>query len=130
VTVVTSVSGSGGGGDVDIDADNTNDPIVFRMPDGTSVTGDGSVTVTKNLKFDASQIHIEKCADVAGTVAGRQKTWDDAIIPGELYKVGSALAICTSRTDDVFVSSADVSSGSGNEITAVFTTVRVGSVST
>jgi hypothetical protein len=129
VTVVTSVSGSGGGGDVDIDADNTNDPIVFRMPDGTSVTGDGSVTVTKNLKFDASQIHIEKCADVAGTVAGRQKTWDDAIIPGELYKVGSALAICTSRTDDVFVSSADVSSGSGNEITAVFTTVRVGSVS-
>ena len=127
-TVVTSVSASGGGGDVDIDADNTNDPIVFRLPGGTSVTGSGTVTVTKDLKFDASQIHIEKCADVAGTVAGRQKTWDDAIIPGELYRVGSALAICTSRTDDVFVSDADVSSGSGTEITAVFTTVKPGIV--
>jgi hypothetical protein len=126
-TFVTDVGGTGGV-DIDIDAINTNDPIVFRIQDGTSVTGSGTVTVTKNLKFDASQIHIEKCADVAGTVAGRQKTWDDAIIPGELYKIGSALAICTSRTDDVFVSSADVSSGSGTEITAVFTAVRVGSV--
>jgi hypothetical protein len=128
VTVVTSVSGSGGGGDVDVDADNTNEPIVFRLPGGTSVTGTGTVTVTKDLKFDASQIHIEPCADVAGTVAGRQKTWDDAIIPGELYKVGSALAICTSRTDAAFVSEADVSSGSGTEVTAVFTTVRPGGV--
>ena len=130
VTVVTGVSASGGGGDVDIDADNTNDPIVFRMPGGTSVTGSGTVTVTKNLKFDASQIHIEPCADVAGTVAGRQKTWDDAIIPGELYKIGSALAICTSRTDAAFVSEADLSSGSGTEVAAVFTTVRAGSATT
>jgi hypothetical protein len=128
VTVVTSVSASGGGGDVDIDADNTNEPIVFRLPGGTSVTGSGIVTVTKDLKFDAAQIHVEKCADVAGTVAGRQKTWDDAIIPGELYKIGSALAICTSRTDDVFVSEADVSSGSGTEVTATFTTVKPGAV--
>jgi len=128
VTVVTSVSASGGGGDIDIDAVNNNQTPVFRIQDGTSVTGNGTVTVTKNLKFDATQIHIEKCADVAGTVAGRQKTWDDAIIPGELYKVGSALAICTSRTDDVFVSEADISTGSGTEITAVFTTVRTGSV--
>ena len=125
---VTSVNASGGGGDIDIDAVSTNEPVVFRIKDGTSVTGSGVVSVTKNLKFDASQVHIEKCADVAGTVAGRQKTWDDAIIPGELYKVGSALAICTSRTDDVFVSEADLSSGSGNEITAVFTAVKVGSV--
>lgn len=128
VTVVTSVSASGGGGDIDIDAVNNNQTPVFRIQDGTSVTGNGTITVTKNLKFDATQIHIEKCADVAGTVAGRQKTWDDAIIPGELYKVGSALAICTSRTDDVFVSEADISTGSGTEITAVFTTVRAGSV--
>jgi len=125
-TFVTDVGG--GGGDIDIDAVNTNEPVVFRIQDGTSVTGSGTVTVTKNLKFDASQIHIEPCADVAGTVAGRQKTWDDAIIPGELYKIGSALAICTSRTDAAFVSQADVSSGSGQEVTAVFTTVRPGSV--
>ena len=125
-TFVTSVSG--GGGDVDIDADNTNEPIVFRLPGGTSVTGSGTVTVIKDLKFDASQIHVEKCADVAGTVAGRQKTWDDAIIPGELYKIGSALAICTDRTDAAFVSDADVSSGSGTEVTATFTTVKPGAV--
>jgi hypothetical protein len=125
-TFLTGVSG--GGGDIDIDATNDNQTPVFRMKDGTSVTGDGTVTVTKNLKFDASQIHIEPCADVAGTIAGRQKTWDDAIIPGELYKVGSALAICTSRTDAAFVSEADVSSGSGTEVTAVFTTVRPGGV--
>ena len=133
VTVVTSVSASGGGGDVDIDADNTNEPIVFRLPGGTSVTGSGTVTVTKDLKFDAAQIHTEKCADVAGTVAGRQKTWDDAIIPGELYKIGSALAVCTHRQDfsggdAVFVSEADVSSGSGTGVEATFTTVRPGGV--
>ena len=135
-TFVTDVGGTGGV-DIDIDAINTNDPIVFRIQDGTSVTGSGTVTVTKNLKFDASQIHIEKCADAAGTVAGRQKTWDDAIIPGELYKIGSALAICTSRTDfsggdAVFISDADTSggAGSGTGIQAVFTTVRPGSVTT
>lgn len=126
VTVVTSVSG----GNVDVDAVNNNQTPTFRMRDGSSVTGSGVVSVTKNLKFDASQIHIEPCADVAGTVAGRQKTWDDAIIPGELYKIGSALAICTSRTDATFVSEADLSSGSGTEVAAVFTTVRAGSATT
>jgi len=125
-TFVTGVSG--GGGDIDIDAVNTNETPVFRIRGGTSVTGAGTVTVTKDLKFDASQIYTEACADVAGTVAGRQKTWDDAIIPGELYKIGSALAICTSRTDAAFVSEADLSSGSGTEVTAVFTTVRAGTV--
>jgi len=128
ITVVTSVSASGGGGDIDINATNTNETAVFKIQDGTTVTGSGTVTVTKNLKFDAAQIHTEPCADAAGTVAGRQKTWDDAIIPGELYKIGSALAVCTSRTNDVFVSSADVSSGTGTEITATFTTVRPGTV--
>ena len=127
-TVVTGVSVSGGDGDIDIDAVNTNETPIFEIKNGTSITGSGTVSVTDNLSFDAAQVHQELCADAAGTVAGRQKTWDDAIIPGELYKIGSALAVCTSRTNNVFLSSADVSSGSGTEITAVFTTIRPGTV--
>jgi hypothetical protein len=126
-TFLTAI-GTGTSANIDINATNSIETPIFRMRDGTVVTGNGTIQVTKNLKFDATQIYVEKCGDVAGTVAGRQKTWDDAIIPGELYKIGSALAICNDRTDAAFVSDVDVSTGGGTEVTANFTTVRPGSV--
>lgn len=48
-------------------------------------------------QYSKNEAHEEKCGDVASTVAGRQKTWDDALLVGELYKIGSALAVCTER---------------------------------
>jgi hypothetical protein len=71
----------------------------------------------------------ETAADVASTVAGRQKNWDDALVVGELYKCGSALAICSARTpaDRVFVSdSEDGANGTGISINASFEVVRGG----
>jgi hypothetical protein len=77
--------------------------------------------------------HSETAADVASTVAGRQKSWDDGLVVGELYKCGSALAVCTSRSpsDKIFVSdSEDGADGTGITIDAAFTVVSAGSAAT
>ena len=59
--------------------------------------------------------------DVASIVASMQKTWDDRIVVGELYKVGDLLAVCTSRTNDQFVSEADLDGSSSGAITVTAT---------
>ncbi|MGA1730715.1 MAG: hypothetical protein ACO4B5_10845, partial [Steroidobacteraceae bacterium] len=69
-----------------------------------------------------------ECKDVASSVASRQHSYDDNIIVGELYKIGSALAVCTARSDNVFVSQADVDGGAGASVFAEFTVVRPGAV--
>lgn len=69
----------------------------------------------------------ETCGDVAQAVAGRQRNWDEAISIGELYRIGSAIAICTDRTDAAFVSESDNSGISGTQaVTATFQVVRSG----
>ncbi|MFZ9069435.1 MAG: hypothetical protein ACO23R_18855, partial [bacterium] len=46
--------------------------------------------------------------DVASAVASIQKTWDDRLVVGEVYKIGSGLAVCTDRDPDgQFISEAD-----------------------
>ena len=64
--------------------------------------------------------------DVASSVAALQKTYDDRLVVGELYKIGSALCVCTSRTSEEFVSQADVDGGAGQTIVATFTVVEPG----
>jgi len=67
--------------------------------------------------------------DVASAVSSLQKGWDDALVEGELYKVGNALAVCVSRTDGPFVSDADVQGGAtGVTVTATFEVVRAGQI--
>ena len=71
----------------------------------------------------------ETCKDIAQTVAGRQRSWDDNISVGELYRLGSALAICTSRSpdDSVFISEIDNEPiGGGTPIDARFQVIRAG----
>ena len=75
----------------------------------------------------------EKCGDVASAVSSKQKAWDDAITVGDLYKIGSALAVCTSRNpeDKLFESEADFlpfEEGNGRTINATFTTISPGQV--
>ena len=76
--------------------------------------------------INTQDIFSEGCEDIAASIAGRQKGYDDSIILGELYKIGSGLAVCTSRTDKAFNSNAD--STTPQNVTASFTTVRAGSV--
>lgn len=132
--LVTNVTISGGGGTISgLSTTNTRDKPRFKIRGSGvgSVTEDdaSSISINVSLKFNAKKAYIEKCEDIASTVAGRQKSWDDALIVGELYKIGSGLAICTARTDAAFVSESDISSGSGTPVTATFTTVRPGAVS-
>jgi hypothetical protein len=60
----------------------------------------------------------ETLVSVAQSVAGRQKQYDSALQEGELYKVGSCLAILVSRSP-VFISEADYSLDALEEDAAV-----------
>lgn len=66
--------------------------------------------------------------DVASAVASLQKTWDDRLVEGELYKIGSALCVCTDRTSAEFVSQADLNGSGGQGVVASFTVVKPGSI--
>lgn len=76
---------------VEIDEIRNQDFTVRREFSFTNVVANYSAEYSKNANYN------ERCNDVAAAVSGRQKTWDDALLVGELYKVGSALAICTER---------------------------------
>jgi len=136
--LVTNVSISGGGGSISgLSTTQSFSTPQFKfkkipqmIASSGKVNAGSNVTGTFTLKFNAKKAYIETADDVAASVSGRQKTWDDNLIEGELYKIGSGLAICTDRTPSAFVSDADISSGSGSSVTASFTTVRTGSVTT
>lgn len=83
--------------------------------------------------FSIKRGYFEDCEDIAAAIAGRQATWDDSLIVGELYKIGTGLAVCTSRTNTNFVSEVDTTSGADGEPQSVevnFKTVRTGTVDT
>ena len=71
-----------------------------------------------------------RCRDVASAVASRQKSFDDRIVVGELYKIGSALGVCISRTELPFASQADFEGNisQGVNVTAIFKIVEAGVV--
>ena len=64
--------------------------------------------------------------DINSAVASRQVGHDEAISVGELYKIGSAIAICTKRTQSAFASKAD---DGDQTVTANFEVVREGQMS-
>ena len=80
------------------------------------------VTFSENGTFELSK-------DVAASVASRQTYYDQNLIIGEIYKIGSAIGVCTSRnpSDGVFRSEAD-EVGSTQGIEATFEIVEPGSV--
>jgi hypothetical protein len=89
---------------------------------------DDSDWLTTFNKYQDQAGSAASCKDVASAVASRQHTWDDSLIVGELYKIGSALAVCTSRTADIFVSEADLEGSAGTTVTATFSVVEPGSI--
>jgi hypothetical protein len=132
---------------------NTSSSSVGGVPTtSTSLvkTSDGAVTVTGTVSstnsysvrvnrpiqtftkpINSNSAQKERAKDAAAAISGRQKTWDDAIIVGELYKIGSALAVCTDRSANAFQSEADFTpTGGGAAVDATFTTIRAGTANT
>jgi len=69
----------------------------------------------------------ESCGDVAQAVAGRQRSYDEGLTIGQIYKVGTCVAICTSRTEATFISDSDNSGiGSSQQVSAEFQVLRPG----
>lgn len=67
--------------------------------------------------FDINNANAEAyCDDVAQTVAGMQSNWDDSLIEGEKYKIGTALAVCYKRDPNRFKSTADRAVNNSNNV--------------
>ena len=70
--------------------------------------------------------------DVSSSVASMQKSWDDSLVVGEIYRIGSCLAVCTSRTEEPFVSGSDFPNeeddSSGTDVVAEFEVIRAGQI--
>lgn len=76
-----------------------------------------------------SRSYSELKGDIGTAVAGRQRQWDDSIVVGETYRIGSAIAVCKARTPSNEVFRSDVQSqpvGGGVSITATFAVVAAG----
>jgi hypothetical protein len=65
--------------------------------------------------------------DAAQTISSRNKAYDSALVVGELYRIGSAMAVCISRSENVYISDADNSPiGGGKAVVAQFRVVETG----
>ena len=73
-------------------------------------------------------ISEQDTVDIGDAVTSRQKQYDQNLIVGEVYKIGTAYAVCVDRTDSPFVSLAE-QLGSSQEVTADFYVVEAGAVS-
>ena len=109
--------------------------IVDSVRTGSEYTFTGTQATISVDTQERDEIHQELSGDAAAGVAGRQKSWDDALQIGELFKIGSALAICTGRSpgDRSFASDADFvpvlnTSGQtqGTPVEATFRVIRSG----
>ena len=66
---------------------------------------------------------------MAQAVSGLQRRWDDALVMGELYRIGTSVAVLESRSpsDSVFTSEADNDPvGGGQELSCTFRVIRPG----
>ena len=110
---------SGGG------AVNVGDVINYTLQSGLSKSDEFIFNVTGPNIVGQSQSRLSS-NDANAAVASRQASFDENIVQGELYRIGSALAVCTSRTNKPFGSAADQASQGVN---ASFEVVRAGQVS-
>lgn len=99
---------------------------------GDTITYQLSNSSDANTVFVGAQEgpdHEEKCRDVAQAVAGRQHSWDDSLTIGDLYKFGTALFICESRSPDNEIFSSEMDQepiGGGQAIEVTLRCVKAG----
>ena len=104
-----------------------------EFPPAEILTSPNRLRALIEYEYEKMETYSESADDAASSIANRQTVWDDAIVVGDLYKIGSALAVCTARTpsNEVFRSEADLGTdGSGQGIDASFRIVRAGSAAT
>ena len=103
------------------------------FPTPQVLTSPARLRAVLTFGYEQMDSYSESADDAASSIANRQTVWDDAIVVGDLYKIGSALAVCTARTpsNEVFRSESDLgTAGSGQGIDATFRIVRAGSAAT
>lgn len=116
----------------------------YRFPGRIGVTGPADevsalnvgddVTVSIYKSTDIERVFLRNggegkasCGDVGQSISSRQRSNDEQINYGDLYRIGSALAICKQRSDSVFISDADNEPvGGGTSTTATFEVIREG----
>ena len=107
--------------------------VTVTVAGSTALTSPNRLRSTFVYEYTEMNAYSETADDASSSIANRQKAWDDAIVVGNLYKVGSALAVCTQRTPDneIFRSDAELANtNSGQSIAATFRIVRPGSAAT
>ena len=93
------------------------DDVTIRIYDSTDL----------ERKFTYGDEGEVSCGDVGQAVASRQRSNDEQLNYGDVYRIGSALAICRDRSDDVFVSDADNDPvGNGTTTEATLEVIRAG----
>jgi hypothetical protein len=103
-----------------------------------SGTTDAETTIRFNTNnsrvIDDDAESEEKMGGVAAAVAGVQNSADSALIPNELYRIGTCWAVLEERisekpTESIFISDSEQEPvGDGNSMQYVFTVVQAGSV--
>ena len=82
-------------------------------------------TTDATKEFTASNDAEVSCGDVGQAVSSRQRSADEQLNLGDLYRIGSALGICVTRTPEAFVSEAD-GTNAGTSTSAIFEIIRPG----
>lgn len=97
--------------------------ITYQL--NSAVSFAGNFTFTSPADFGATNATLS-ANDVNTAVAARQQQFDQNLVIGEMYKIGSALCVCTGRTNAVFSSAAE---GGNQGVAATFECVRAGFMS-
>ena len=95
-------------------------------------------TIFKDSDFDGRfQFQVSgadgftSTANVATSVASRQKGYDDQIALGDKYLLGTAQGVCVQRSANAFQSETDnIPVGGGQHVTAVFEVTEAGQINT
>ena len=125
---VVATSNGNTDGNISLSAGATFDYLLSNTTDANT-----------KLRFDSTNtdiggggaFHVETGTDIAATISGRQRSIDDGLVLGEVYKCGSCLAVLEQRipADETFSSDADNQPvGNGQPITARFRVIRAGVV--
>ncbi len=105
---------------------SVGDVLTYRIDRSTE--GERDFTQTGN-GGGGQQNAVLNSSDIGSSISSIQRQYDEAISIGDLYKIGTALAVCTARTINPFVSDFDVTS-QGTSVEATFEITSPGLVNT
>ena len=114
---------------------NRGDEVTMRLATGTDADHEYRQLQLPNARNEdplGRTVEAEtSCLSAGQAVASRQKAIDDALVVGERYLLGTAIAICISRSDNRFQSRADSPDfGDGSSVVARFRVLNGGQAET